>query len=309
MRIFLAFAKEACALRKERGWTIERIERESEEFLRCLTITVVSDKFPDLNRPWISNWNGSINSDVVRRFRESAEWKEYEELLLATPASAPEERTSTNGPRHEKQIPTSQPADQNLRETILKKKARIVEIECTVDRPQDEASRLRLGEEREHLLVEVEELEAKLREALVDRAIASRKRMESSVTSGTAHHANTAALDAQKSRALLGIKLADLKNLTCAVRRKFFDEARLPPVVQAELEPIVSSQKIPDPQVDLALTFALTKEYVNVTKLRNGHSAWRRRRPKPRRKSSMQKRRHSVLSFSAGSGAVKSLRR
>lgn len=89
MRIFLAFAKEACALRKERGWTIERVERESKKFLRRLTSMVVFDKFPGLDRHWISNWGGSIASDVERRFRASVEWKEYEELLLATPLSAP----------------------------------------------------------------------------------------------------------------------------------------------------------------------------------------------------------------------------
>jgi len=88
MRIFLAFAKEACALRKERGWTIDSIEGKSDEFLRRLTIQVVFDKFPGLDRHWISNWNGSIASDVERCFRASAEWEEYEELLLATPLAA-----------------------------------------------------------------------------------------------------------------------------------------------------------------------------------------------------------------------------
>jgi hypothetical protein len=88
MRIFLAFAKEACALRKERGRTIERIQSESNEFLRRLTIMVVFDKFPGLARHWISNWDGSIASDVERRFRATAEWKEFEELLLETPLAA-----------------------------------------------------------------------------------------------------------------------------------------------------------------------------------------------------------------------------
>jgi hypothetical protein len=120
MRIFRAFAKEACALRKERGWTIERIQSESKEFLRRLTIMIVFDKFPGLDRHWISNWNGSINSDVERRFWDSAEWKAYEDLLLATPASAPEEIKSTNSLLHEKQIPATQPPDQNLRDAILK---------------------------------------------------------------------------------------------------------------------------------------------------------------------------------------------
>lgn len=85
MRIFLAFAKEACVCRKDRGWTIERIENESKEFWRRLTIMVVFDKFPGLDRLWISNWDGSVASDVERQCRASPEWTEYEELLLATP--------------------------------------------------------------------------------------------------------------------------------------------------------------------------------------------------------------------------------
>jgi hypothetical protein len=88
MRIFLAFAKDACALRKERGWTIERVEGESAEFWRRLTLMVVFDKFPGLDRRWISSSDGSIVSDVERLFKASAEWKEYEELLLATPLGA-----------------------------------------------------------------------------------------------------------------------------------------------------------------------------------------------------------------------------
>jgi hypothetical protein len=170
MRLFLAFAKEACALRKERGWTIERIERESNEFRRKLTITVAFDKFPGLDRHWISNWDGSVNSDVERRFRESVVWKEYEELLLTTPALA------------SRRNPASRPIDQreNLRDAILKKKARIVEIERILNRPPltehlgrpvhgGQNFRLRLEEERQHLMLAVEELEAGPRKASADR--------------------------------------------------------------------------------------------------------------------------------------------
>ena len=96
MRIFLAFAKEACALRRERGWTIDRVQGEAEEFLRRLTIRVVFDKFPGLDQYWTSNWDGSIAPDVERRFRASAEWKEYEELLLSTPDEAERLRTNAN---------------------------------------------------------------------------------------------------------------------------------------------------------------------------------------------------------------------
>ncbi|HKW35535.1 MAG TPA: helix-turn-helix transcriptional regulator [Candidatus Acidoferrum sp.] len=83
MRIFLAFAKEACVLRSEHGWTLDRVQREADEFLRKLTITVVSDKFPGLYQHWISNWDGSISGDVKRHLKSSPEWAQYEELLLA----------------------------------------------------------------------------------------------------------------------------------------------------------------------------------------------------------------------------------
>lgn len=88
MRIFLSFAKEACELRIEHGWTIERIENESKEFWRRLTLMVLFDKFTGLHSIWISNWDGSVRSDVERQCRASAEWTEYEELLLATPLAA-----------------------------------------------------------------------------------------------------------------------------------------------------------------------------------------------------------------------------
>jgi hypothetical protein len=87
LRIFLAFAKEACALRQKLGWPMDRIQREAEEFLRRISIAIVSAKFPGLDRYWISNWNGSISADVERRFKSSSEWTEYEELLLASSPS------------------------------------------------------------------------------------------------------------------------------------------------------------------------------------------------------------------------------
>jgi hypothetical protein len=86
MRIFLAFAKEVCALQENANWTLDRIDRESLEFLRRLTITVVYDKAPSLDRSWISNWDGSLAPEVVRRFTELPEWRKYEDLKLAADA-------------------------------------------------------------------------------------------------------------------------------------------------------------------------------------------------------------------------------
>jgi hypothetical protein len=100
-------------------------------------------------------------------------------------------------------------------------------------------------------------------EAFIDRAIASRKRMESSI-SGDGRDADPSVLDAQKSRYLLGIDLADLENLRRAVWIKFFDEASLPRVVETEWETVLSSRKMPDSDVDLGLTFALIREYAKA---------------------------------------------
>lgn len=83
MRIFLTFAQELCVFRNEHGWPLDRIQREGEEFLRKLTITVVFEKFPGCDRHWISNWNGSVEPDMEHRFKASPEWTQYEELLLA----------------------------------------------------------------------------------------------------------------------------------------------------------------------------------------------------------------------------------
>jgi hypothetical protein len=85
MRIFLSFAKEACALRRERGWTIERVEDETRVFLRKLMIEVLSENFSCLWEIWIDKSDGSILRDAKRKIKASAEWKEYQELLLTVP--------------------------------------------------------------------------------------------------------------------------------------------------------------------------------------------------------------------------------
>jgi hypothetical protein len=105
-------------------------------------------------------------------------------------------------------------------------------------------------------------IEDSKREAFIDRAIASRKRMlEGFDMPWGSPHVNTSVLDAQKSRSLLGIELSDLENLRRAVWIKFFDEASLPRAVEVEWEQVLSSRRVPDSNVDLALTFALTRVY------------------------------------------------
>ena len=65
MQIFLAFAREASALRSGLGWSLDRVQREAEEFLRKLTIKVTFAKFPGCDRVWISNSNGRFNLNWI----------------------------------------------------------------------------------------------------------------------------------------------------------------------------------------------------------------------------------------------------
>jgi hypothetical protein len=84
MRLFLVFALEACELIEQQIWTLDRFDREAEEFLRRVTIMVIHDRAPGLSNRWISNWNGLVLPEVKRRFTEAPEWKECEQIKLRT---------------------------------------------------------------------------------------------------------------------------------------------------------------------------------------------------------------------------------
>jgi hypothetical protein len=86
MRIFRAYAKEACELRPRFRWTIERVDRDAEEFLRRLVITVVEEEAPQLRTSWLSDWVRPPGSATVQRLKDSPEWKEYEDMLLNAPS-------------------------------------------------------------------------------------------------------------------------------------------------------------------------------------------------------------------------------
>lgn len=87
VRIFLVFAEELCALGQEKGWGLDLIDSEGKEFLRKLSITVLSDKSPGLYRFWIDSTGGSLTQDAKHQLRQSPEWRKYENLLLAVAAA------------------------------------------------------------------------------------------------------------------------------------------------------------------------------------------------------------------------------
>jgi hypothetical protein len=88
LSVFLVFAREACALANSGSarWSIDKIDRECLEFLRIMTIEAWYDKGFDKNggsfRSVTSNMNGSIETRTMRAFQATAEWQEYQELLL-----------------------------------------------------------------------------------------------------------------------------------------------------------------------------------------------------------------------------------
>jgi hypothetical protein len=82
LRIFLVFAKEACALGQSAGWPVHKIRLVAEEGLRQLTIEIAPSD-------WVDNWSCAITKPVRkdlegwRRKGGTLPWREYEDLLLA----------------------------------------------------------------------------------------------------------------------------------------------------------------------------------------------------------------------------------
>ena len=113
LRVFLAFAKEACNLCSRGSWTLDRVRREAEDVhLRQFAIEAYSESGNDKNgrklREITSNWNGSIFPEVKRKLQESPEWKQYEDELLA----AAEAVRTKGAERAQPVIPSQEPDGQ-----------------------------------------------------------------------------------------------------------------------------------------------------------------------------------------------------
>ena len=86
LRVFIAFVQQACKFGRNDTWSVDRIESESLEFLRLLTIDAYYskgyNKSGHLLSEWVSHWNGSILSEIEREFEKSPLWKKYQDMLL-----------------------------------------------------------------------------------------------------------------------------------------------------------------------------------------------------------------------------------
>lgn len=90
LRVFLAFAEEACKLTSV-GWKVDRIRAEAVEFLRRLTIEAYYSDRHDSGgrklREMTSRFTGGLLSEVEREYQVSGEWRRFEQILLAATSS------------------------------------------------------------------------------------------------------------------------------------------------------------------------------------------------------------------------------
>jgi hypothetical protein len=86
LRVFLAFAREACQLGVGGIWSVDQIRSETDEFLRRFTIETYYERGHDSSghrfREMVSHWNGSLLPDLEQEFHKSDEWRQFEAELL-----------------------------------------------------------------------------------------------------------------------------------------------------------------------------------------------------------------------------------
>jgi hypothetical protein len=87
LRVFLAFAREACELGKVGIWTVDRVRSEVDEFLRRFTIEAYyekgCDRFGEKFPKMTGDWGGGLLLDVEQLFHRADEWRQFEDELLA----------------------------------------------------------------------------------------------------------------------------------------------------------------------------------------------------------------------------------
>ena len=82
LRLFAVFAEEACKLGRLGLWTVERVDSESREFLRCATIHAPRRDKSGRQVGKLVDGFGFIEPQVQRDLEKSAEWRRYQDDLL-----------------------------------------------------------------------------------------------------------------------------------------------------------------------------------------------------------------------------------
>src|ERR1017187_3897558 len=92
LRVFIVFVREASELVHQGLWNAGRLELESLQFLQYFTVTARFERGHDKHGhqigEMVSHW-GTILPEVERAFRQSPQWREYEDILLDVAVSPP----------------------------------------------------------------------------------------------------------------------------------------------------------------------------------------------------------------------------
>ena len=98
IRVFLIFALNAVDLCRAGDWSLDRVDRESREFLRRLTIQWRYDEGRDRVGNQVQevagNWGGGLLRWVEEKFESRPEWAQYEDLRLTAAGRAVTSSTS-----------------------------------------------------------------------------------------------------------------------------------------------------------------------------------------------------------------------
>jgi hypothetical protein len=108
MRVFIAFAREACEFGKKSNhwaWSDSELDQRCRDFLLMIVIDAWEDKAKDLGiRKMFSsthNWGYSLDDGARRKIENSPEWKEYQDLLLDAFESQSARAADCSLPQHE----------------------------------------------------------------------------------------------------------------------------------------------------------------------------------------------------------------
>src|SRR5450631_547378 len=112
MTVFLIFASNAVDLCRAGDWSLDRVDQESREFLRLLTLTwryeEGRDRAGNQIREVCGTWGGGLVRWVEEKFEALSEWTEYEDMRLSAIGRAVR---SSPAPQPEA---TSTPPDQTI---------------------------------------------------------------------------------------------------------------------------------------------------------------------------------------------------
>jgi DNA-binding CsgD family transcriptional regulator len=116
LRVFLVVAQEMCELGLQGLWTVDRIRPEAEEYLRKFMIKAFSDEGYDKQGrklPEMTDYYGSIKEEVWWAFKNSAEYHQFEQKLLAVAEQQARRSPQASGKAEATEAATEPPKEES----------------------------------------------------------------------------------------------------------------------------------------------------------------------------------------------------